>query len=113
MITLSEPQLAELACALELDQHRTGSWTTPSRLFVLDLDPSDVESIDVAIATGTVPWTRAGEGNPYHLLETAVVGPDHAGRRARSPTAGPSRPTTRSPGTAAPASIPGASGSVP
>lgn len=78
MFTVSEPQLADLACALELDQHRTGCWTTPSRLLVLDHGPGDGKVLDVALATGTVRWARLGEGNPYHLLETAVIAPSAA-----------------------------------
>lgn len=75
MFKVSEPQLAGMACALELDQHRTGCWTAPSRLLVLDHDPADGEVLDVALATGTVRWARLGDGNPYHLLETAVIAP--------------------------------------
>jgi hypothetical protein len=66
MMPPTDEQLAHLARGLEAAQHARHSWTSPARL--CGLEPIDRDQLDVALASGSVPWLRLGEGNPYHLL---------------------------------------------
>ena len=74
MTSLSDTHLAQLACALEADQHRTGRWTSPARL--VGLEPIEPLALDRALAEGRVAWQRLGEGSPYHLVDTVRLDPD-------------------------------------
>jgi hypothetical protein len=71
MISPTDEQLARLVRALEAEQHARHSWTSPARL--CGLEPIGRDELDLALATGSIPWVRLGEGNPYHLL--GAVGP--------------------------------------
>ena len=71
MTPITDDHLSQLALALEAEQHLTSCWTSPPRL--LGLEPMALDRLETALAAGTVPWRRLGEGNPYHLLETVTI----------------------------------------
>jgi hypothetical protein len=71
--SLTDTHLAQLACDLESAQHRTGRWTSPALL--VGLPPVDPGVLEAALAAGTVPWERLGEGAPYHLVDTVRLDP--------------------------------------
>ena len=74
MTQLTDDHLEQLVLALEAEQHLTRCWTSPPRL--LALEPMEPDLLETALAAGTVPWRRLGEGNPYHLLETVAIDTD-------------------------------------
>jgi hypothetical protein len=74
MTPLTDDHLSQLVLALEAEQDLTRCWTSPPRL--LALEPMAPDLLDTALAAGTVPWRRLGEGNPYHLLETVAIDVD-------------------------------------